>query len=152
VPRFHKTTTIRQLSRRTKDILEEVASTGVGFIVVRNGDALARIVPLDDNPLMVTAPDYEDVNTDRLPSEELAEPPLTDGERTLLEAIEEPMLAEIATERTQLDRDEVALHLLRLEIKGLLERKWPSNYVRTVMGERVIKSLRAGQDSLQASE
>jgi prevent-host-death family protein len=49
---FGRIVRARDLSRRTKDVLDEVVATGEGKIIVRSGHMVARLQPINEAMLL----------------------------------------------------------------------------------------------------
>ena len=139
--RPHKAIGMRDLSRRTKDVIEEVSSTGVGYLVLRFSEPIARIVPIDDKPLEVRPTRSDQNDPGAVSAEEIIDLHLTDDGRVVLEAMEQMISADRIKSATGLEFSAISRQLAHLEVARVCKRT-AGGYRRTLLGDRVVLAMR----------
>jgi antitoxin (DNA-binding transcriptional repressor) of toxin-antitoxin stability system len=123
-----RTVTVRELSRETKRVLDDVAKKRRSALVVYFGQPVALITPISgrvgvDPRLDAPLSDEADRSTAAREDDRIAR--LTDLQRRVLEAIQggEKQPDRIAMLLSANPR-EVAIDMVRLELAGLVVRRW----------------------------
>ena len=125
--------TSRELSRRTAEMLDEISQEGSGIVVIRHGEAVAMLVPLE--PIRRRAP--RRVSIEERDDAPFETPELDDSSRNLLAE-----MARSAPDPYRPTEVETATTCVRLELNGLAESDG-GNYWLTADGERVAAKLTA---------